>query len=217
MSTNLAISAVGSDWDDGESRSNSNPIKGTLIKCVDGHWSAKDGATLPAQLLCVSTKTILQAWKGGQPIGTVTDYPLPDVDSLNAKIPQSEWDTDKFTKAKVPPWRKSWIVYLLDPATMARFTFINSTNGARQAVADLRDAVQLMREVRGDGALPLVELSSKPMRTQYGTKARPEFTIVKWVAFGGGSGSGVKQIAGPRLQEVKPPSVEETLNDEIPW
>jgi hypothetical protein len=217
MSNNLPTTySNGSAWDDGEDRG-SHPIKGPIVKCTDGFWSARDGSKLPGQLLACGTATILQCWKDGMPIDTVSEYPLPNVDSLNEKIPEETWEKDKFTGVKVAPWRKCWLAYLLDPVTMARYTFINSTAGARQAVDNLRDAVKLMRGIRGDSATPLVELASAPMKTKYGTKNRPEFRIVRWVVLGGdGNGSGVKQIAGPQLQEVKPPSICETLNDDLP-
>ena len=77
-------------WSDTEN--DDRIIQGTLVRCVDGHWSDKDGANLPKQLLALSTITVFQCWRDQKPIETITDLPLPDLDELNAKIPQDEWE-----------------------------------------------------------------------------------------------------------------------------
>jgi hypothetical protein len=37
-----------------------------------------------------------------------------------------------------------------------------------------------MRKLRGEHVVPVVELSAKPMKTQFGTKQRPHFNITDW-------------------------------------
>ena len=61
--SNLATTVPFDPWSDGEPSHNS-VIRGTLIRCVDGRWSAKDDSDLPAQLLAVHSQTFLQCWKG---------------------------------------------------------------------------------------------------------------------------------------------------------
>jgi hypothetical protein len=216
----LTIPRANNDWDDGDGRSSSS-VRGSLLKFVDGRWSVKGGTTIPPKLLAVSTRTLLQCWKDAKPISTISEYPLPDVDELNAKIPESKWEVDKFNSDKrVPPWRKYWAVYMLDPATMNRFTYINSTNGARQAVDDLRDAVRMMHAVRGSNLLPVVELSSKIMHTQYGEKARPEFRITSWTMFADDTAAQLEDkgaTVAEAMKTVEALTTEEVLNDELPF
>ena len=71
----------------------------------------------------------------------------------------------------------------------------------------------------------LVRLDAKPMKTRFGQKMRPEFTIVEWREIGGGGGlqnEPARQIeqkkSDPAAQvgkPVKPVTTGEALNDEI--
>ena len=190
-------------------------IQGTIAQCVDGVWGAKDETELPSDLLALSTALALQRWEDGLPVETIIKRPgepLPDVDELNKKIPQKKWEKGIDGKPR-PPWQKQHVVYLLDPATAAVFTFINSTKGAEIAVERLKHRVKLMRALRGDRVVPVVKLDSKPMSTQFGVKQRPEFTILDWRELGGTPSAmpAIEQIGEP----VKPVSLNEELNDSI--
>jgi hypothetical protein len=195
---------------------NDRLIQGTILRCVDGVWSAKDGTELPPDkcYVALSTALALQRWENGLPAETIIKRPgepLPDVDELNKKIPQKKWEKGDDGKAR-PPWQKQYVVYLLDPATAAVFTFINSTKGAEIAVERLKHRVKLMRALRGDRVVPVVELDSKPMSTQFGVKQRPEFTILDWRELGGASAvPAIEQIGEP----VKPVSLKEEMNDSV--
>jgi hypothetical protein len=109
---------------------------------------------------------------------------------------------------------KQYIVYLLDPKDAAIFTFINSTAGARIAARELKDKVSMMRALRGEKVCPIIELSAKPMKTQFGMKQRPYFHIADWRDLGG------SQTAVPAIEHVgnsvKTVTTEEFLNDELP-
>jgi hypothetical protein len=81
----------------------------------------------------------------------------------------------------------------------------------------------------------LVALSSRPMKTRHGvSKMRPEFIVLEWRQLGGGGSGSLKDVSRPRvehrtaaeqqqpddcagLQPVEPVSVEEELNDEVPF
>src|SRR5437899_11838587 len=76
-------------------------IQGQLIKCVDGIWM-RQGQTEPLdpdlRLLAVKTTTILQHWFEQKPVQTIVKQPgvpLPDLNELNAKIPESEREDDR--------------------------------------------------------------------------------------------------------------------------
>ena len=80
--------------------------------------------------------------------------------------------------------------------------------------------------LRGANVVPLVKLDSKPMKTKYGQKLRPEFTILEWRQLGGGGPKEAARIAhqpGQQhpddcagLQPVEPVSIEEEMNDSLP-
>jgi hypothetical protein len=206
-------------------------IQGAVIKCVDGHWSSRDGVSFPVdtKMLAMGTAIAVQCWKDQKPIDTILKQPgepLPDVDELNAKIAHSDWELGLDGKPR-PPWIKQFIVYLLDPADAALFTFINGTVGAEIAVDRLKSKVAWMRQLRGSNVVPLIKLDSKPMKTRFGQKKRPEFTVLEWRQLGGG---GLKDVSPARVEHrsqpypddcaglapVEPVSIEEEMNDEIP-
>lgn len=225
MNTNKAenLPAVSDGWDDTEA--DDRIIQGTLARCVDGHWTDKDGGALPKQLLALTTVTVLQHWQNQKPIETILKRPgkpLPDVDALNAKIPQNEWEAGIDGNPR-PPWQKQYIVYLLDPSSAAKFTYANGTTGARIAVENLKDQVKWMRALRGNNVTPLVELATKPMKTKFGQKLRPEFKIVRWVELGQAVEAAPRiehkpnEYAEARMKRVEEPSIEEKLNDGIPF
>ena len=192
-------------------------IQGTIIRCVDVVWSAKDETELPPDKGYVALKTALalQRWEDGLPAETIIKRPgepLPDVEELNKKIPQKKWGKGIDGKPR-PPWQKQYVVYLLDPATAAVFTFINSTKGAEIAVERLKDRVKLMRALRGDRVVPVVKLDAMPMPTDFGPKQRPEFTILDWRELGGSPSAApaIEHVGEP----VKPVSLAEEMNDSI--
>jgi hypothetical protein len=78
------------DGFDDNTNANARLIQGTIITCVDGVWSAKDGTSLPpgARYTVLSTAEAIQRWEAQRPVETILKKPgkaLPDVDELNAK------------------------------------------------------------------------------------------------------------------------------------
>jgi hypothetical protein len=180
--------------DDGFSAASSadRTIKGTQLVWNDAqHWRDRDGLKPPAQLLVVGTDAILQRWKDGKP-EVIRDRPLPDPDDLNAAIPVDQWETG-IDGQKRPPWADTVVVYAIDPATGAFFTYVSSTTGGRIAVDHLQESVEGMRMLRGDRVLPLITLGERPMKTKFGVKSRPHFEIAGW-----------KETTGPALEEEPP-------------
>jgi hypothetical protein len=211
-------------------------IKGVLLKCVDGAWKDNDGCVPSGELLVVGLTHGLQCWQDQELLNEISeeDGPLPDVDELNAKIPQAEWGLGLDDKPR-PPWQFNWVVYLFNPETADAYTYLNSTVGARLAVERLEAKFAMMQRLRGD-VVPLVKLDNRPMKTNWGTKLRPEFTVIEWRDLGGGeeklpqlppppdkdpAGIAVKPPAEkkktPIGKPVKPVTPQEELDDEIPF
>jgi len=219
-------------------------IKGVLIKWNETHrWLDRDGLRPPEILLVLALAEAFQRFKDKRVIGEIKDKPLPEVETLNATIPVSEWELGLNNQPK-PPWSHQRIVYLIDPATAQFYTHLNNTVGMKIAWENLRERVITMRALRGARVLPLVKLGQRPMKTSIGViKQRPEYEIVGWRTLGGeGSaipGSSTPQITGPTkaeaktdtkpqpaseaaktiaaLGEVKLPTAAEEVADEIPF
>jgi hypothetical protein len=207
-------------------------IQGTIIRCNDGHWADRDSVSFPAdkQMIVMAVGECAQCWKQNKPVDTIIKTPtepLPDIDELNAKIPENEWEPGLDGKPRAP-WVHQYMVYLVDPTDAAIYTFINSTAGAAIAYDRLTSRVSLMRRLRSEAVVPVVKLDAKPMKTKFGQKMRPEFTIVDWRQLGG-TAMPVTNIAPPPqpqgeqkqlpagLKPVEPVSVAEELGDEIPY
>src|SRR5262249_44520099 len=158
-------------------------LQGTIARFVDGKWADSTGAVLPEKLIALGTTEALQCWSDGKPTDTITEHPLPNIDDLNGQIPVEEWEKGPDGKPRAP-WVHQYVVYLFDPVSAETYTYLNSTFGAKIAVERLAERVANMQRLRGDGALPVVKLDSRPMKTRFGTKSRPEFTIVEWRKFG---------------------------------
>jgi hypothetical protein len=192
-------------------------IVGTLLRFVDGRWSEM-GLPVPdnLRLLALSVDVCLQHWQDQKVIATIIDKPLPDPANLNAEIPKSEWEADLNGNPR-PPWVTTHCVYLLNATTGEKYTYANSTIGARIARETLQDKVAWVRRLRGENVVPEVSLASLPMNTRFGQKQRPHFKIESWVSLGGGGldKPTVAQIKGPT--RVEPVSTAEMLNDDLPF
>jgi hypothetical protein len=222
QTNNLPVAGDGFEITDNDDKD--RVIQGSIIRCVDGEWTDGDGEPFPPDtpLLVLATTMALQHWKNKEPIETIMKQPgqpLPDVDELNKKIPKKEWEPG-LDKTPRPPWGIQHICYLLNPRDAGLHTFINGTVGARIAVDRLKTKVVFMRRLRGANVVPLVKLDTKPMKTKFGPKQRPEFTILEWRQLGSDA-SAMRTIehhpddcAG--LDPVEPVTVEEEMDDYIP-
>jgi hypothetical protein len=112
------------------------------------------------------------------------DEAFPDIDALNEKTPRSEWREDPFKPGEMKgPWMKQSVVHLIDPATMAQYSFPTSTKGGFAAVRELRKKIVWMRRLRGGKVYPVVHLRDTFMPTQFKGRQRPDFKIVRWISF----------------------------------
>jgi hypothetical protein len=169
----------------------------------------------------------LQHWEDGrlvQEIKKKPGIPLPDVKELNDAIPQDTWD-DGIDGRPRAPWQLNDVVYLLSVNDAMKFTYLNSTVGARIAAARLLDRIESMQMLRGPNVIPIITLGSRPMKTSFGQKERPHFEVVTWRDFGPpvpavpspntapqlGSAVDTKKVGKP----VKEPTLAEELKDSI--
>jgi hypothetical protein len=207
---------------------NDNPapdrvIVGVMTRCVDGVWTG-DGVPIPAgtRLLALATTMVLQLWQDELPVETIrlkpgeTHATLADLrDGFNSKIDRATWEIGMDGQPR-PPWVLSFIVYMLNPTTAEKFTYVNSTVGARLAIADLKDKVASMRTIRGEHVIAEVELASKSMPTKFGQKIRPHFNVTDWKTFD--TASKPTQLEPPRgIQSVEPPTLGEEMDDQVPF
>jgi hypothetical protein len=195
-------------------------IQGTFLKfTTDAIWRTGDGVAIEPgrRLIALGCATILQCWRGGMPVDTIVKEAgkdLPDIDTLNNKIPPDQWEVG-LTGERRPPWQVQRVVYLLDPETAERLTFASGAIGARVAVSDLKDRVSTMQMLRGANVRPVIELSSKPMKTRFGVRQRPEFVITEWIEF---SDDGVPRLAAPKSPDLVPePTTAEIVGDSIAY
>lgn len=218
-------------------------IVGTKIKFDEAQvWVNNVGEKLPPGLVLVLVRVlrIVQKWGAdNKPIDehTRTLEPhkkWPDLDAFNKKCPKSEW-REKFGKMQ-GPWQGQRLVYLVDPQTMARYTWPSpkDTIGSRICVGDIVERVNWMRGFKGAHVYPVVELSDTFMPTGYGGRQRPHFLVKGWKDFGlGGEAqkletpvqqalddfsakqTDTKTAAALSGKEVTPPTAKEVVDDEI--
>jgi hypothetical protein len=154
-------------------------LKGSYLKWTDtGGWIDRDGITPPSPLLAVAIDEALQRWKDNQ-ADVIRDKPLPDPEELNSTIPKSEWEKGIDGQLR-KPWAHVVIVYLVNVATGEFYTYTAPTTGAHIAYDAHKEAVITMRALRGVRVMPLVNLSERPMKTNFGMRKRPHFEIVGW-------------------------------------
>ena len=88
-------------------------IQGDILKCVDGHYSLRDGTAVPpdTRLLAIATGDALQCWRDQTVIEVIPSGPseeLPDIDALNGKVPRDQWEIGLDDKPR-PPWQHVYL------------------------------------------------------------------------------------------------------------
>jgi hypothetical protein len=192
-------------------------IQGTVVKFTnEAEWTTRDEETLSSdrELIATDIIRVVQKWIDAMPVETHILEPgekFPDLEALNEAAPKSEWAEGPDGK-KRGPWQAQYIVHLLDPKTMDRYSYATGTVGGGIAVRDLRDKVQWMRRLRGQNVFAVVTLSDKLMKTKFGGRQRPHFVVVRWIALGGDNANA---LPAPALREVEAPSIKEYINDDV--
>jgi hypothetical protein len=222
LTTNPALTSIdGFDQRDDESSNGGDFIK--FDAATQGLWFYRDGSPLSkGPYVAMHCQKELVKWLDKRAVDRIVQTsgePFPDAAELNAGIPQSEWEED-FNGHPKGPWQLQYTIYLVDPADGSKLICSNSTFGQKLAYEGLKERVQFMRALRGERVFPLIELSSKSMRTRFGTKIRPHFEILEWRNLGGSSGAlAIAPAPVDRLPggPVTKPTASEIVNDRLPW
>jgi hypothetical protein len=209
-------------------------IKGTAIRFTnEGSWTDRDEEELPdgLELVVVDVARVVQKWIDRLPVETRILEPgerFPDIEELNQNAPSSECSDGPDGKRR-GPWQAQDVLYLLNLATMDRFTLPTGTVGGQIAVREVVDKIKWMRKLRGAHVYPIVRLSDTFMPTRFGGRQRPHFEIKRWVSFrpdeqalsapprlSNSASQPTAQSAPEQLRTVAPPTLTEEMNDEIP-
>jgi hypothetical protein len=185
--------------------------------------------------IVVDRVRVLQEWGADQtPVGEPRflepTEKWPDVETLNNAEPKSKWREGPDGKLR-GPWACQWVIYLLDPLTLDKFSYPTNTTGGHIAVGELSNRIKDMRRLRGEHVYPVVTLGDTFMNTRFGGRQRPHFEVKRWIKLGGESGQ-VEALPPPSpppksanesapqpavpLNEIKEPSLAEEMDDEIP-
>lgn len=207
---------------DGFDDTNEGGGYGPIEKFNNGDWSIGGVPSDPQRrLLAVHVEKFLQRWKDGQVFDAIRTKPLPDIDELNASIPQTEWEPD-LNGAPRKPYELAFRLDLLNMDSGEHTTFVSATKGAAIAISRLKDQVVWMRRMRGNNVVPQVVLGSAPFKTAFGMRKRPDLKIAAWFDLSGGGPAAVqaptlKQLPPVAPAQVKQPSTAEDLNDSLPF
>jgi hypothetical protein len=199
-------------------------IQGTRIKFSnEATWTDAQGVALDPQLclIVVEMKRVVNKWPVdlGPPLETIEvapGQPWPDINKLNAACPQTEWRTD-FNGNPKGPYEAQRLLYLLDPATLDKYTYATNTIGGTRALSELAQKIEWAQKYRGPGVRPLVHLSSIWMPTRFKGRMRPHFiALPDWILPDGSKGALVQkptpQITGPAGAAAAIPSAAAKLD-----
>ncbi|SRR6266496_600778 len=214
-------------------------IQGGMLRFVDGQYSDRDKIEVPlgTQLIGMGTALVIQRWEDQELIEKFVE-PLPNLEELNDAVPESEWETGLDGKPR-KSYALCYVIYLLNAEIGDIFTMINSTTGQRICFEELESRVMWIRQLRGHGVVPLVELGHKQMKTAFGRKLRPHLKVLKYLqaegtAIGADTTPAIEhkpepptegypdnypekgRVSSKPLKEVKEPSLREDLGDGLP-
>jgi hypothetical protein len=214
MSKDLTMTMTGDGFDVSEPGGGGLMI-GRMMKFNNGTYYVDKTEVMPlgTALVVVGVVTVWIKWRDGRPIERRVTYPgqthpdrndLPDQD-------QSVWELG-LSGQPADPWKDSRYLHLVDPRTGADYTFVTDSYGGRRAIGDLKSQISNVRFAH-PSAVPVVQLASTMMPTDYGPKPRPQFKVVSWKGAGGGEAAVIeqKQITAPAAPTKK------TIDDEIPF
>jgi hypothetical protein len=159
------------------------------------------------ELVVVDVLRVVRKYKKEGPPETTILEPgekFPDVKARNEATPRTEWVEGPDGQMR-GPWVAQYIVYLVDPIIMDRFTYPTSTIGGGICVREIVEQTKMMRRFRGANAYPVVKLADVFMVTRFGGRQRPELKVVRWIEFGSGE---AKQLSTPTLSEELNDSIE---------
>src|SRR6516164_9369349 len=210
--------AITDGWDAQANDSAASPMKGSSIKFDAGAYFIGREKTLiqpDRQFVAIDVREGWQFLKKDCP----AEYSMRAVGGPKPPRPNSFADPSEWPGGldgdPADPWKYAKFLYLLDPLSVEVFTFTSSTTGGRIGISDLTAQIQLMRNTR-PGAVPIVELQSRLMKTKFGMKPRPFFQVCGWRVK---SEEATKLIADSADKSSGGEGAETTnaLDDEIPF
>jgi hypothetical protein len=157
-------------------------LRGTLLKWnkVDGYLDRDGVQPVEGPYLLWAMETGYQRWKDQTVVEEIIDKPLPDLEQLNAAIPQSEWEPGLDGHLR-PPYSHQYCAYLLDANEGQFFTLMNSTLGMKMLWESLAERWDVMRYLRGSDVRAVVTLATRPFKTaKWGITYRPDLKILEW-------------------------------------
>lgn len=174
--------AVADGWDAQANDSAASPMKGSSVKFDNGAYFIGREKTLIEEGRQFVAIDVREGWLFLKK-DTPAEYEMRSVGGPKPPRPDSFTDIstwpDGLDGKPTDPWRYAKFLYLVDPVSAEVFTFTSSTTGGRIGLSDLTSQIQLMRSTR-PGAVPIVELQSRPMKTKFGMKPRPFFQVMGW-------------------------------------
>jgi hypothetical protein len=193
-----------------EQQSFGQVIQGTLLKFAnEGNWQTRDTEVIPPsqEFVVVGVGRVVQKWQSSMPIETIVLSPgqkFPDVERMNEEVPRSEWELGPGGRPR-GPWQAQQILYMLDVASMDKYSFPTGTIGGGRAIQELVKKTNWIRNCKGANTYPVITLSNTFMPTRFGGRQRPHFIVKRWEQIG----------AAPNVTPAL--TMKEELNDSIPY
>ena len=190
---------------DGTPSGGGGAIRGKLVKFnTEGRFFCGDADVTGGEFAVTGVLTCWLRWgDDGKPAEIrITqpgeDHPqrqdLPDQDEHN-------WPLGPDGK-RADPWQDTRYLYLVAPTTAVEATFSTRSYGGHRAVADLKRQIATMRRVHPKAA-PIIRLDAERMRTKFGPKPKPLFTVIDW--------------RGPETARIEPAPPAASEDDGSPW
>jgi hypothetical protein len=106
------------------------------------------------------------------------------------------------------PWATIYVLYLVNPITGQMLTYVNSTTGTRIAYSKLVDQVCTAQSLRGGDVVPIIRLSTKPMKSDFGERPRPHYEVLDYKPIGA-------VIANTQAPQLEHKPVEEPVENDF--
>jgi hypothetical protein len=178
-STNALARTEDHDWTN--EYQSADPVRGKVIRFITDRFVAgREKTPLPPdhQYIVIEAR---EGWRrleaGSKPEWLMRQPGEPKPGQPH--VPESEYVTD-LSGQRVNPWRYLKWLYLVDAATGVISTLEVGSIGGLMSVAELGQQISGMRQLKGSGAVPVIELGVQPFKTKFGMKKRPEFVVVGW-------------------------------------
>jgi hypothetical protein len=192
---------------DGWASADTGRFYGEWLKFTEGKWfTGEEQKPVPEGLNLIVTGVSVE-WKcwGKKGEGVIDRKDASFRREDLGRHDETQWEIS-FGKPR-DPWALTWRADLIDPTTLDEFRYEASNAGGTACIEELVVRVNKARTL-DPRARPIVILSNKVMRTDYGQRLRPCLKVVGWqppIKGGGNQGA-------PSL-----PSPSNDMSDEIPF